>query len=201
MNSSTKMRKTLITVVTLLVAVSSIVYFTSSRYNIFPQIIASALSSFEKTPFPIIDEAELSAEQQKVIEILQREYELQPSGAKYSEGVSEPWCADFVSWVYNEAGVPLRNPNSGSWRIPGTYTLREYYESAGRFVGSQEQYEPKIGDVMLYDNPSSFGQHTNIVIAYDGNTVTTIGGNELGRIRISEHTGHNSAGFVGYGVF
>lgn len=200
MSSSTKMRKTLITAVTLLVAVSSIVYFTSSRYNIFPQIIASALSSFEKTPFPAIDEAELSAEQQKLVDILQREYELQPSGTKYSEGISEPWCADFVSWVYKEADVPLENPNSGYWRIPGTYTLREYYEQTDRFRPADSNYTPKFGDTMLYDNPSTFGQHVNVVIQINNGIVTTIGGNEPGGIRILSHTANEEAGFVGYGV-
>ena len=132
--------------------------------------------------------------------ILEREYELNPDGTKYSEGIKEPWCADFVSWVYKEADVPLENPNSGYWRIPGTYTLREYYEQTGRFRSPDSNYTPKFGDTMLYDNPSTFGQHVNIVIQNNNGIITTIGGNEPGGIRIVTHEVGDTSGFVGYGV-
>lgn len=68
----------------------------------------------------------------------------------------EPWCADFVSWVYKEAGHPLKNPNSGSWRIPGTYTLREYYEAQGAFRPADSGYEPQLGDVAIYEDSPGF---------------------------------------------
>ena len=54
---------------------------------------------------------------------------------------------------------------------------------------------------MLYDNPSPFGQHTNIVIENDNGVVTTIGGNEPGGIRIVKHEKPDTVGFIGYGVF
>jgi len=54
---------------------------------------------------------------------------------------------------------------------------------------------------MLYDNPSPFGQHTNIVIDNDSGIVTTIGGNEPGGIRIVKHVKPDTIGFIGYGVF
>jgi len=172
-----------------------------SRFNSIPQVISSLTSSKEKAAFPEVDAANLSTDQQKVIEILRTEYALNPPGAKYSDGVEEAWCADFVSWVFKEADMPLSNPNSGSWRIPGTYTLREYYESAGKLRLSNSNYSPKIGDVMLYDNPSPFGQHVNIVIKNDNVAITTIGGNEPGGIRVVKHTEPDTDGFIGYGVF
>ncbi len=178
-----------------------IIVFANSRFNIFPQIIASTTTTNQKVEFPMVDEAELNPAQIKVMTILRTEYELQPEGIKYSEGVNEAWCADFVSWVFKEAEVPLSNPNSGYWRIPGTYTLREYYEQNDRFKAADSDYSPKIGDIMLYDNPSPFGQHTNIVIDTTDGVVTTIGGNEPGGIRIVKHTTPDSVGFIGYGVF
>jgi hypothetical protein len=54
---------------------------------------------------------------------------------------------------------------------------------------------------MIYDNPSPFGQHTNIVIENTDGIVTTIGGNEPGGIRIIKHTTPDGLGFIGYGVF
>jgi len=177
------------------------VVFLQSRFNSIPQLLSSHAPLKEKASFPAMDVTEFSADQQKVIEILKTEYALNPSGTKYSEGIEEAWCADFVSWVFNEAGVPLLNPNSGSWRIPGTYTLREYYESTGKLQLANSDYVPKVGDVMLYDNPSSFGQHVNIVIKNDDGVITTIGGNEPGGIRIVRHAEPDAAGFIGYGVF
>ncbi len=178
-----------------------VIVFANSRFNIFPQIIASTTTTNQMVEFPMVDEAELNPAQIKVMTILRTEYELQPEGTKYSEGVNEAWCADFVSWVFKEAEVPLSNPNSGYWRIPGTYTLREYYEQNDRFKAADSDYSPKIGDIMLYDNPSPFGQHTNIVIDTTDGVVTTIGGNEPGGIRIVKHTTPDSVGFIGYGVF
>jgi len=175
--------------------------FAYSRFNVIPQIVDSATRSEEKLPFPNIDTTQLSEDQNKVVAILKAEYELNPKGTKYSQAIEEAWCADFVSWVYNEAGKPLLNPHSGSWRIPGTFTLREYYESIGKLKLADSGYTPKVGDIMLYDNPSPFGQHTNIVIDNDSGIVTTIGGNEPGGIRIVKHVKPDTIGFIGYGVF
>jgi hypothetical protein len=101
--------------------------------------------------------------------------------------------------VLREAGVALANPNSGSWRIPGVYTLQEYYESVGRFVPIGSDYRPRTGDVLLYRESSPFGQHTNIVLRADGGQVTTIGGNEYGGIRIHRFTLDDVTGVVGLG--
>jgi len=194
-------KKALILVIIGLLLMISILLLSQSRFNVIPQIVDSASHSEEKLPFPGIDTAQLSEDQNKVVAILKTEYALNPKDTKYSQGVEEAWCADFVSWVYNEAGKPLLNPHSGSWRIPGTFTLREYYESIGKLKLADSGYTPKVGDIMLYDNPSPFGQHTNIVIDNDNGIVTTIGGNEPGGIRIVKHVKPDTIGFIGYGVF
>jgi hypothetical protein len=41
-----------------------------------------------------------------------------------------------------QAGTSLNKPNSGSWRIPGVYTLQEYYQSVGRFEAPDFQPPP-----------------------------------------------------------
>jgi len=194
------MRVIIILVMILILTPLGILY-SRSRFNIFPQLTESYSSKHEAIDFPEIKQKDLSISQKKVVEILREEYKLQPSGTKYSEGVNEPWCADFVSWVFHEADASLSNPNNDHWRIPGTYTLREYYEQANRFKSARSVYSPKVGDIMLYDNPSPFGQHTNIVIDNTNEIVTTIGGNEPGGIRIVKHTKQDDAGFIGYGVF
>ncbi|MEV6257143.1 CHAP domain-containing protein [Nocardia sp. NPDC051911] len=158
-----------------------------------------AIAGERLTEFPALDRSALDAAQAGIVAVAEREFTDPGAGTKYAEGAEEAWCADFVSWVLREAGVPLANPNSGSWRIPGVYTLREYYESVGRFVPSGSNYRPRTGDVLLYGEPSPFGQHTNIVLRVEGGQVTTIGGNEYGAVRIHRFVLGDITGVVGFG--
>lgn len=149
-------------------------------------------------PFPEIDRAALDPVQARIVDVLQAQYDAQPGGRHFSEGVEEPWCADFVSWVLNEAGSPLTNPNSGTWRIPGVYTLQEYYQGAGRFA-EPDGYRPRTGDVVMYADGSPLGLHTNFVVVVDDNAITTVGGNEEGGIRVHTLDDAETAGILGYG--
>ncbi|ORI18038.1 hypothetical protein BJD99_13285 [Rhodococcus sp. 1163] len=152
---------------------------------------------WDTTAFPDVDASALSSEQAEVVELLRTEHTRQNPGTFYSDGAEEAWCANFVSWIMREAGQPLSNPNSGGWRIPGVYTLTEYYQDEGRF--EPKGYIPAVGDVVLYDNSSWIGQHTNIVVAIDGNTATTVGGNELGKIRVHTVDVSEDSAVVGFG--
>lgn len=155
--------------------------------------------------FPDIDTTGLSSLQIRIIELLRQEYAAQRPGTFYSEGVQEPWCADFISWIMREAGAPLSNPNSGYWRIPGVYTLEEYYSNEGRFSPRPEGYVPQVGDVIMYDDSSNFGQHASFVIISDGERVVTVGANKRGRdpkgyVTIDTINRYADPGIVGYGL-
>jgi hypothetical protein len=158
----------------------------------------------DRGPDKEYDYSALSTEQQKLVTILEGEYSTQstspPSGTKYSEGVQESWCADFVSWVMKQYGQPFVNPNSGSWRIPGTYTLKEYFQSKGNWHPYGDGYQPKTGDIAIYDGNGPFGQHTNFVLTYDtgGRTLTTMGGNEMGSIHVQQHRLDDDLKVVGF---
>ncbi|MGX1806810.1 CHAP domain-containing protein [Nocardia sp. NPDC055321] len=147
--------------------------------------------------FPDVDREGLSDTQRRILTVTAREFQAQDPGTKYSEGIDEAWCADFVSWVMREAGQPLANPNSGSWRIPGVYTLEEYYRGERRF--EDRGYRPRVGDVVLYAPDSAFNHHTNIVIDVAGDTITTLGGNEFGEITIHRYAPAEVSGLVGFG--
>ena len=175
-------------------------WFTQSRFNIVPSLVASGQLPQTTVAFPEVSLTEANDMQRTIVALLKQEYSAQPKGTKYSGGVEESWCADFVSWIMKEAGTPLSNPNNGGWRIPGTYTLREYYQSVGKFQKAGSNYTPKPGDVVLYDNPSPHGQHTNVVIKNENGLITTVGGNEGGKIRIQTHELRKDPGLVGYGV-
>ncbi len=173
--------------------------------NVMRKLQGSATSltldrSAGEAKFPAIDEANLTKMQKKILAFARQEFASKPDYKKYSEGKSEPWCADFVSWIMKEAGVPLKNPNSGSWRIPGTYTLQDYYKSIGTFKDASSGYTPKLGDVAVYRNSPVFGDHTNIVLKNEDGVLTTIGGNEKGKLRVYVNTQKNHSGLLGYGV-
>ena len=172
--------------------------------------IANKLSSFinsvrlDRSPgesdFPDIDTANLSPTRQKIISLAKTEFKAQSAGAKFSQGAEEAWCANFVSWIMYQAGAPLKNPHTGGWRIPGTFTLREHYETAGRFKPANSGYQPLPGDVAIYRNSPVFGDHTNIVLKNDNGVQTTVGGNEANRIRVFINHDKRYDGLLGYGV-
>lgn len=150
--------------------------------------------------FPDIDTANLSPTRQKIISLVKTEFKAQSAGVKFSQGAEEAWCANFVSWIMYQAGAPLKNPHTGGWRIPGTFTLREHYETAGRFKHANSGYQPLPGDVAIYRNSPVFGDHTNIVLKNDNGVQTTVGGNEANRIRVFINHDKRYDGLLGYGV-
>ncbi len=158
-----------------------------------------SLQGSRREQFPQVDASTLSPRQAKIVSILRAEFNTHPSGTKYSQGVSEPWCADFVSWVMKEAGSPLVNPNSGSWRIPGTMTLRDYFKQNGNWHPYGDGYVPKTGDVAIYDGNGPNGQHTNFVVRYANGSLVTVGGNEAGAIHVQEHKLDDSLKVIGFG--
>jgi CHAP domain len=163
--------------------------------NVAPSIPGGAEST-QAQRFPPVDRAALSSRQLRVIDGLHAQFDAQSPGETYAEGSTEPWCADFVSWVMNQAGTPLENPNSGSWRIPGVYTMQQYYQSVGRF--EPPGFQPRPGDVVLWGEHSPMGLHANVVVAVDGTTLTTVGGNE-GGIRVRTTYVGPDTGLLGYG--
>ncbi|MDI9915822.1 CHAP domain-containing protein [Rhodococcus sp. IEGM 1379] len=160
-----------------------------------------ALAGEKLNAFPTVDYSELTSAQSQLVTSLEQEWESGDPGTKYAEGVEESWCADFVSWNMNQIGAPFSNPKSSSWRIPGVYTLQEYYESVGSFVPYGQDYQPKVGDTILYSGDSPFGQHVNIVLVNDAGTLTTIGGNENNSVMIHRIDPSEVAGIVGFGAF
>ncbi|MFF0282519.1 CHAP domain-containing protein [Rhodococcus aetherivorans] len=163
------------------------------------RVAPSRYLPWDTADFPDVDTSALTLPQARIVELLEDEHRTQRPGTFYSEGAEEPWCANFVSWIMREADRPLANPHSGLWRIPGVYTLQEYYESVGRFEPAGDGYRPAVGDVVLYENELWVGQHTNIVVAVDGDTATTVGGNELGRIRVHTVDVTSDSAVVGFG--
>jgi hypothetical protein len=110
--------------------------------------------------------------------------QLKPGGSapyafyKYTEGQNQEWCADFVSWIYNQAHYPL---GSGShWRVPAVDSVQEIGQKGDKFeYHTAGSYVPKPGDIVVYKVGMS---HVNIVVSVNQNkqNMTVIGGNQGG---------------------
>jgi hypothetical protein len=173
-----------------------------------PFIGSAVIQMTPFAPFPSINVSNLSLTQVKILHLLQSEYAKHPAHydanvMRYTDGNREPWCADFITWIMLQAGVPYKNPNSGGWRIPGVYTVKEYYQSQNRYV-PVGNYKPQMGDVAIYDSNQthdlSNNIHVAIVLVVKDGVMTTIGGNEGGRLNISTRMlklGEN--GLIGFG--
>lgn len=139
--------------------------------------------------------ANLSQVRQNVVCIAQQELALWNAGTlkpglagygKYSQNNDQLWCADFASWVYNQAQYPLQpDPN---WRVPTVDGVRGVGEKNQNFhwhpIGG---YIPKPGDMVIYKNVAKGVSHVNIVVAVNGDSILTLGGDQ-GNFSAPDHT-------------
>jgi hypothetical protein len=187
--------------VVLLFGTLSLLHPFRQGVRITAQTVIAHLYGEPTQPFPAVNLQDLLPAQKQIVALSRAEYGKKPVSfdatvLKYSQNAKESWCADYVSWIMKQAGLPFSNPNSGSWRIPGVNTLQEYFQDQLRYEKAGT-YVPKVGDVAIYLDGRS---HTNIVIAIHGNTMTTIGGNETGHLRLNtQKFTYGAEGLSGFG--
>ena len=88
----------------------------------------------------------------------------------YTNGYSyEEWCADFVSYVYKEAGFPFTGGESDGW----DENIAANIQNMGFTIHPAASYIPEPGDVAYFNYP---GGHVEIVVS-GGKTPTFIYGN------------------------
>jgi hypothetical protein len=87
------------------------------------------------------------------------------SSSNGAGGKPEAWCADFVKWVWAQAGVNVAG------LTPAAGSFGEY----GPVVGT-----PQVGDAVLYNyNGRGYADHVTLVVAVNANgTMVRIGGDE-----------------------
>jgi uncharacterized protein (TIGR02594 family) len=95
---------------------------------------------------------------------------------KYGEwfgGDGEPWCAMFVSWCFDQAGIPLPKAQTSK----GFAAVRQGWDYAVKH--DQLVWKPKPGDIFLIRTGKSGKGHTGIVVSVDDKTgqIHTIEGN------------------------
>src|SRR5690606_18996251 len=81
------------------------------------------------------------------------------------DGYGYPWCAVFVAWCAEKAGIASLYPKTA-----GCLTAVNWFRNQGRF-----SFYPAVGAQVFFG--SGGGTHTGLVIAYDADTITTVEGN------------------------
>jgi hypothetical protein len=86
-----------------------------------------------------------------------------------SQAPYEEWCADFVSYVYKEAGYPFTGGETNGW----DENIASNIQYMGFTMHPASQYVPHDGDVAFFDYQ---GGHVEIVVS-GGSTPTFVYGN------------------------
>lgn len=95
----------------------------------------------------------------------------------------EPWCADFVSWCFLQAGTPLGPGGTGFAYNPW---LAKWLEQSG-FGFCVGQQEPQRGDIVIYDlNLNGVPDHCGIVAGVREKYLDVIEGNYSDRVALVE---------------
>ncbi len=97
----------------------------------------------------------------------------------YTDGAKEEWCADFVSWIYKQAGYPFSGGTSGGWRLPAVDQIEQLGKLNSTFHWHDAAgYTPKPGDLAIHKNAANSVSHVNMVISVSGTVISLIGGDQ-----------------------
>jgi hypothetical protein len=116
-------------------------------------------------------------------------------GAGENPRLAEPWCADFVSWAWRRAGVPIGFGGLGSDYVP---ELVAWARLSGRWHAARTGYRPRPGDLVVYESGGSRRGHVGIVVKLRGGRLHTVEGNFKDRVsrRIVTPWGEKVTGFI-----
>ncbi|MEU3605213.1 FG-GAP-like repeat-containing protein [Streptomyces sp. NPDC035033] len=83
---------------------------------------------------------------------------------------AEPWCADFVKWVWKNS----------DFNVNGTTAAASSFYSYGQANGTlhtSSSYQPQVGDAVVFNYSGGWAQHVGMVTAVnaDGSILTTHG--------------------------
>lgn len=98
---------------------------------------------------------------------------------KYSQNIPEEWCADFVSWVYNQAGYPLGTKLN--WRLSSVFEIKQIGDkNLGFHYHDSNNYIPQPGDLAIHSKDNNPYYHVSMVVDVNvtGKTLILIGGDQ-----------------------
>jgi hypothetical protein len=91
----------------------------------------------------------------------------------------QPWCAMFVSWCFDQAGV-IKLINQSSKGYAGCESFEAWAKGKGLTVPVAQV---QAGDILLFDfNHAGKSEHTGLALGYNKNThlIDTVEGNTVG---------------------
>ena len=159
-----------------------------------------------------VDENSPNASAGSVVKIAEQEFseyggvrEYSENVLKYTSGRREAWCANFVSWVFKEAGTPFKGGAYEDWEYPSVLGLQTYFKQSHTYFAVGEQ-TPQPGDVAFYIGGQTPGggstEHVNIVVEVKGGEMVTVGGNEGDTLQRNTHEiALGSSSLVGFGRY
>ena len=89
-------------------------------------------------------------------------------------GPGWPWCAQFVSWSADQAGIPT----DAMVRSAAVRDIQSHFKNNNRFHPRSSGYTPKRGDVITFGNTN----HIGIVTGIKDGKVKTIEGNTSNKV-------------------
>jgi hypothetical protein len=111
----------------------------------------------------------------------------------FTSGHPEPWCADFVSWVYMTAGRPFAGGVDG-WRIASAPGLQAWFERRAWF-SARGTAAPAPGDVVSFRH-----EHVGIVVSASPSEIETVEGNSGDAVAVRRYPGWRAnADIAGFG--
>lgn len=117
-------------------------------------------------------------------------------GAWYGNN-GQPWCATFVSWCANQAGIST----SMVPKYQSCDAGMSKFKSWGRFYYSKTyggSYTPKVGDIFFTGPSTSDSTHTGLVVGVSGSTITIVDGNHSDKVNLRTMSINNSS-LIGFG--
>ncbi len=114
----------------------------------------------------------------------------------YTDNHPEFWCADFLSWVYKQAGKPFTGGESGGWRLPAVAGVVAWMQANGVYYQNKPGAPtPRPGDIIDFNHSgdeSGNDTHIGIVESVSGGEVTTIEGNTSNRVARRKYSNYRS---------
>lgn len=116
-----------------------------------------------------------------------------------------PWCAVFVAWCANQAGISNQTiPQTSAQGAAGCDEGVAFFRSKGRFRNSLSQggtYTPSRGDIIYFSKGHTLSDstHVGIVTGCSNGYVYTIEGNK--NTYVDNGTSKSSDGIVWYGQY
>ncbi len=130
-----------------------------------------------------------------------------PEIDKYTEGYHAQWCTMFASWIAKEAGSPMYNEKTKSWRLINSRDFATNLENNGTWYSRNEVIEnniqPRLGDFVVFwrgDFEDSLG-HVDVVVEISDKpgVAGLVGGNLDAKVKYRNFSYTQHYGFLGFG--